>query len=360
MQHIVSVNKYDILCFTETWLQDVLDCDSLRNYYSVFQCNRPSRGGGVLVLCKLTYQCILHKTFLADGYEGVVVDVGPSGNHIRICCVYRTPSCSNEQSYQLHDTIRGVLSLSNNFVLIGDFNYPGINWLDDSYKDVTELSFINLINDLGGSQMVTKPTRKNAFLDLLIVSSPQLVDDTVTVNEPFVTSDHDSIEAYLFLKKPMVLHEHSQLKFLFNEVNFDLLHNFLMLQDWSDVYNASSAELKWFAFSDIVNNIISQFVPKKFILKHHNYRAPWSNMYLRRLYAKKKRLWRLFNRTLSVNVHTRYIACSRLYKSECELAKLRYEKQLFNDRYVKPAAFYEYISRGQMHRSALSSIVKNY
>ena len=68
------------------------------------------------------------------------------------------------------------------------------------------------------------------------------------------------------------------------------------------IYSTNSPDCKWHYFIDPINNIIHEFVPKKLIKKKSCYHAPWCNVYLRRLYAKKKRLWCLYRRNLSMNV----------------------------------------------------------
>ncbi len=356
MQHAISLNKFDILCFSETWLASELDCDFLNGYYNVFQCNRESRGGGVVILCKNIYHCVLLKTFQSDGYEGVVVNIGSVSDYVSICCIYRAPTCDIQHSLELHEIINDVLSSADNFILIGDFNYQSIDWHNASSSNVAELSFLNVISDLGGTQLVVTPTRNHSILDLLITSSPHLISDPITVGEPFSGSDHNSIIAKVCFSKPLIMHAVEQWKYMFQRVNYELLHDYLRLQDWSVVYSNSTPDYKWDFFIDTINNIIHDFVPKKLIKKKSCYRAPWCNAYLRRLYAKKKRLWCLYRRSLSMNVYARYNACSLLYKSECVKAKLNYEKALFNNKSKRPSAFYNYTSRAQCHATSLSVV----
>ena len=46
---------------------------------------------------------------------------------------YRTPS-ENVYGYEIHDKIRNLVSeISKNFVLFGDFNYRGIDWVVNCY-----------------------------------------------------------------------------------------------------------------------------------------------------------------------------------------------------------------------------------
>ena len=116
---------------------------------------------------------MLLKTFQSDGYEGFVVNIGSVSDYVTICCIiYRSPACDIQHSFELHEIINNPLCTVDNFILIGDFNYQSINWHNGSSSNFVELSFLNVINDLSGTQLVVTPTRNDSILDLLIASSP--------------------------------------------------------------------------------------------------------------------------------------------------------------------------------------------
>ena len=56
-----------------------------------------------------------------------------------------------------------------------------------------EQKFLHLLGDCFLTQMVTKPTRGNKILDLVLSSDPGLVED-VDVRCPVANSDHSVVE----------------------------------------------------------------------------------------------------------------------------------------------------------------------
>ena len=107
--------------------------------------------------------------------------------------VTRSPTCDIQHSLEL--LINNVLCTVDNFILNRDFNYQSINWHNGSCSNFAELSFLNVINDLSGTQLVVTPTRNDFILDLLITSSPHLIRYPITIGEPFAGSYHNSIIA---------------------------------------------------------------------------------------------------------------------------------------------------------------------
>ena len=96
----------------------------------------------------------------------------------------------------------------------------------------------------------------------MITSSPHSIRYPITIGEPFAGSDHNSIIANACTSKPLVMHAIEQWINKFQHVKYELLHDYLYLQDWSMIYSTNSPDCKWHYFIDIINNIIHEFVQK--------------------------------------------------------------------------------------------------
>ena len=77
--------------------------------------------------------------------------------------------------------------------MVGDFNFTGMSWHGAGACEDTlcESMFRNLINEHQLQQLITKPTRDNAILDLVFVSNSIIVEEIYRL-PPISTSDHDS------------------------------------------------------------------------------------------------------------------------------------------------------------------------
>ena len=78
---------------------------------------------------------------------------------------------------------------------MGDFNYPNINWLQQTVEDNINAEckdFFNCCNDCFLTQHVSQGTRDNAILDLVFSSEPELVSN-VKIIDNLGNSDHNMV-----------------------------------------------------------------------------------------------------------------------------------------------------------------------
>uniref|UniRef100_A0A8R1U4I7 Endonuclease/exonuclease/phosphatase domain-containing protein n=1 Tax=Pristionchus pacificus TaxID=54126 RepID=A0A8R1U4I7_PRIPA len=93
-----------------------------------------SRGGGVAILCSPLLHPILIQTYSCDGIESLVIDIhlpslipSHSLRSVRICLVYRSPSCSSPSLDSFLSFIQPLINDSP-FIICGDLNFPSIDW----------------------------------------------------------------------------------------------------------------------------------------------------------------------------------------------------------------------------------------
>ncbi|KAI8483497.1 hypothetical protein Bbelb_388290 [Branchiostoma belcheri] len=84
---------------------------------------------------------------------------------------------------------------SDNVIILGDFNTPGIKW-DTTVADNSQAytgqaeKLLNLMDNHGLFQTVQEPTRNGNLLDLVLVNNPNIIEKTTVV--PGI-SDHDMV-----------------------------------------------------------------------------------------------------------------------------------------------------------------------
>ena len=126
-----------------------------------------------------------------------------------MCVCYRPPNagpeflqeflrflkCANESRYK-------------NIIIIGDFNYPSIQWLDGSgFSDIsTDSSFTDVQQEAGLFQLVNSPTRGQNVLDLLLTTNEYLIDNISVTddNSSCVKSDHKAITSDINLCRKVI------------------------------------------------------------------------------------------------------------------------------------------------------------
>ena len=65
---------------------------------------------------------------------------------------------------------------SQHILLMGDFNYKGINWHTFQASEPADQQFLDCVEDSFLTQHVTEPTRENSVLDLVITDEPGMID----------------------------------------------------------------------------------------------------------------------------------------------------------------------------------------
>ena len=126
-------------------------------------------------------------------------------NTLKIGIAYRPPSQNLENTICFANTVRDLLQNASNYVVLGDFNFTGIDWAQGLTSNSGESHFYNILNELNATQMVNEPTTQyDSLLDLCIGSNDTIASD-VEVGEYFSTSDHSIITCNLNI--PFVKHK---------------------------------------------------------------------------------------------------------------------------------------------------------
>ena len=111
----------------------------------------------------------------------------------RLVLCYRPPNLNYDDSMLLFEAISSMCSSTRHTVLLtGDFNLPDIKWNKREFfsEGTLPYEFISTINLIGLCQLVRTPTLDMNTLDLVFWSYKSHVS-SLTVNEPFSTSDHN-------------------------------------------------------------------------------------------------------------------------------------------------------------------------
>ena len=119
--------------------------------------DRSSRGGGVLIAIKDNLASSLITS--PSDIETITIKI-PISNPIIICLVYIPPNYCNSDSY--YDSLFHHLSdLSNGtskIIVVGDFNFPDIDWATYSGSSPTSNKFSDLLFQFNFSQLINELT----------------------------------------------------------------------------------------------------------------------------------------------------------------------------------------------------------
>ena len=172
-------------------------------------------------------------------------------------------------------------------------NFPGYNWENGCLKSncnypTFTYQFVDLLDNLSITQLVTSPTRGNNTLDLVITNNPSLVTACRVI---LGVSDHDAVLTELNIeplrnkqtprKKTLYKKADSEgLKKHISEFGRSLQSNFNFSTPVNQLWDNMTCELE---------RAINKFIPHK--TAKIKDRQPWINIKIRRLMRKRDKLY---------------------------------------------------------------------
>ena len=223
---------------------------------------------------------------------------------------------------------------------MGDFNYPGINWIDGSgFTNSTsseEQQFADFIMDHYFYQLVDKPTRVNNILDLVLSNSPisiASVESGPSLADAGVPSDHYpvifEIEVKLELKNACKRH-----CYVFKNADFDSLNKDLSLLPLSagveEISTPEDLNEAWKQWSDLVFAAIDTHISKA--PRRGANKPPWINKELAKAINKKKTLWRRIRKSKNAQMLRPHSTCRywTVSQTKCDTANVNIQRLFFS------------------------------
>ena len=184
----------DIIAIVEALPKNVISCPleaefSLKGYSLITNFdvskNLKLRGLVIYVKSKFNYEVLANPT---NFREALIVDIVLSlGNKLSVVLVYRSPSSSNENCNELN-LLLNILgpSISDNWIILGDFNYEKIDWdnleFGSSNLNSYEEQFVTTVMENFLQQHVNQPTRvregqRDSLLDLVLTRDENIISD---------------------------------------------------------------------------------------------------------------------------------------------------------------------------------------
>lgn len=301
----LSLENYDIVILTETWLNSsVLSTELFDDRYIVYRRDRDGRkkdGGGVLiaVLKKINSKRMVQwESQCEDLWITIEVQFSKSIRQIALCAVYLPPPviCSTLDNFL--DCCNVVLEQTGLYTcIVGDFNLGNIKWnlVNESGNNYTPPGIANLLIDF-------THTHKLAQLNDIANVSDRILDLVLT-NLPSgtVTAALNSLSPIDVLHPPIEIllkaSEESRLPYnpLNTRTNFFKLDYIKICNDLNEINwdkefeDITNVNEMLRVFYDIIISIIQLHAPSKPIFKSKKY-PPWFNKNLIRALREKEKI----------------------------------------------------------------------
>ena len=257
------------------------------------------------------------------------------GASVTLGVCYRSPTAAEEEITNMFAAI--TQASKERCLIVGDFNYPTINWKNFECSNEEE-KFVELLHDNFMFQYVDEPTREGNILDLVISNEIAMVEE-LKLLEHFSTSDHNMVEFQLVLKTGVcdaVIYKHD-----FNRGDYNAIKRALTAINWSETFQDMGVLECYNLLIDKLNELITCHVPvKKFKTKK---KCLWLNRNVKKAIKKRNKKWKLYRITKKDADFRRYKECRNLVVKELRKARKKFEHKLALEIKRNPKSFYRYV-----------------
>ena len=238
----LAENNPLLMAFVESHLSiDILDTEIHIKNYSIFRSDRNERSHGGVINYIREDIAATTKELLAysnDMCEVLCLEL-KEANTI-VMTVYRPPNCFQSRFQDVMEKINEIMEpyrhSSLEKVILGDFNFPGINWNNDTICGNDKLQaqlLLDFMDNHNFMQHIKEPTRKNNILDLVMTQNQTLVHNYEILKTAL--SDHNLIfiDTYINAEKENDGRDKKTSRFQKN--NFSNLNFHSKKTDWEEL-----------------------------------------------------------------------------------------------------------------------------
>ena len=347
-----SDNEYDVLAFTETWLNaNIYSSEIFSNNMLVFRSDRnyidtaKTRGGGVLLAISNTFNSVLldTSTLVQDTPYIDVVGCKISFNNVRyhVFCVYIPPKTTVNGYEIFFDNFSQLCFQLENLIIVGDFNCSNFetaasNTLYSFYSNFTSFANLQQLNKVRNAH--------NVVLDLVLSNIPNC--DVYRDLNPIVQEDlyHPALGISISFRKDHVINFPSSScskTYNFRKANFNTLYSLLSDCNWSCLNEFTDVNLACKAFYEKLYTVFDVCVPK-FSGQKHKFPS-WYTPELRRNIALKNSYRRKFKKYRRFCDHSEFVKIRRLVKSQISRDFEKYTTDISNRLCKEPQYFWQYV-----------------
>lgn len=314
LQCYVASEKPDIICITETWVNEGYFGDNMKDFeisgFNMFACEREAnrKGGGIVVYINSLFSTKVVADDRKDTrVESVWVDVKlGSGNkkQLRIGTFYRPGTLASEQQLDLDKAICDEIGRNycRQSLILGDFNLKDFERPEEGSPSCRIFRQC-LEEDLFMYQFVDRPTRKEALLDLVFSDVADLVQD-LEVGETLGSSDHNIVR--FKIKAISQVKDNPTMVPNFNRADFDSIRQALKVIDWEEEFRTLDAFSMWEKFKSFLSEVQARFVPLKQKRKRKSLKPVWLTPDVKQAIRAKKDAFRLLKENSTENNFSKY------------------------------------------------------
>ena len=291
--------------------------------------------------------CVWNEETTSNFNQHVTVKVKCGGVDIKIHSIYRSPNSTKENDAMLNAWI-GEMRGCN--VLIGDFNYPDVDW-DAGTSGAKGRDFLGSTIEKGMEQYVSEPTHISGnTLDLILSDNEGMIGDVKTMGR-LGKSDHEIIAFRVAIdakkseeKRPYYDHRRA---------NYEGMRATLATEEWGDLRDLDVNEM-WARIKEKMRRLQEEFTPVRRPKKNGN--PPWMNKEVKKKVEEKRRAWKKWKESGRETDGRAYKEREKETKTLIRRRKNGWERKIVENRKVMPKLFFKQINRARKTRDKVAPL----
>ena len=353
----LSHEKPDIVGITETWLHDdIFNSEISIEGYALYRKDRNSkvktRGGGVMFYINTKFNVTVVEDFEDSNFPETLwcnIEFDKRKTLIGVC--YRPPDSSNINDEALCNLLSKVGLCNKDVIIMGDFNFPELNW-----KEIELLNefhpFVDCLRNIFFYQHVNESTRGNNVLDLVITSSEDIIKN-LRIGEPFGSSDHQIVR--FDVVKYKITTEEIRNKFNYFKGNYESIRDKIKEIDWDIIFEHLDVEQMWTILRDKLHKLRDEFIP---LAKNKNTKKKWINRNVIKRRRAKEKAWKKYVKSgKDQTKYKDYIEKLHESTNANREAKIEFEKKLANNIKKDSKSFFAYVNNKQKCQDKIGPLI---
>ena len=248
---------------------------------------------------------------------------------------------------------------NKNVIIVGDFNFPGIDWSDWTTvhsENHISYKFIELLRDNFMHQHVVENTRfrfgqNPSLLDLIISNEEDLIEN-VMYRDKLGASDHIGITFEVNCRLNVNMNKGERSNFF--KGDYMACRDYLNNVDWSSVEDKNVHD-SWDFILLHINHCIDHFIPVK-RSKTSKSKPKWMNHYCVRAVKKKYHAWKRFTFSRSYRDYEEHCKLRNRASKAVLYSKKKHGKLIAESAKVNPKSFWGYVREQTKTRSGISDL----
>lgn len=362
------IDNHDLIGIAETWGNDSVDDAEIAVVgFNMFRLDRVgSKGGGLALYVRNNLEATLNNSLTGAHFkESIWCNISLLKGKLLVGLCYRSPSSSDQNDEDLRELLELAyreMDGDTHLLIMGDFNYPGIDYSTETTKDgdtAASTKFLYKTQDLCLTQNVMEHTRfrinqKPSKLDYVFTDEEDLIDEMI-YGAPLGKSDHATLEWNITLRTKEIIRQHERLNYWkgdYVEISAELKR-----VKWNELMIGKSVDEMWTCFKTIIIDLTTRYVPIKD--DRRKKKGRWLSRKTIKKMKVRNKLWKKYRRYPSGRNHEEYRVCRNEVNKMIREDEDQERKKILKNFRGKPKSFYGYMRNLQTVKDNVTVLMKD-